>query len=556
MGLRLIPRTQSAHDAPLLIHRLLDTPLRQSPDQTIHYRDERTFTYKQLYERICRLAGALSKLGIGQGDTVAVMDWDSNRYLEAFFAVPMLGAVLHTINVRLSPEQMLYTINHAKDDVILVNADFLPLLDGFKDRMPSVKRVVLMRDAAHGDAMPETALELAGEYEALLDEAPAEHHFELFDENAMATVFYTTGTTGDPKGVYFSHRQLVLHTLGTLTALTAFRCQTNIDSGAVYMPITPMFHVHAWGFPYAMTLLGAKQIYPGRYEPAMLLRLLSEHDVTLSHCVPTILHMLVSSEAVKSVDLSRWAVIIGGSALPQGLCRAALELGINVYTGYGMSETCPVLTLANLKPNLLDLPLAEQVQWRCRTGLAVPLVQLELHDANGARQPHDGKSAGEVVVRTPWLTQGYLDDSERSEQLWRGGWLHTGDVATIDAEGYLQITDRIKDVIKTGGEWVSSLELENVLSKHEAVSEVAVVGVADERWGERPVAVVVPRIDLSGPVSEADLKALFAPLVEDGTLSSYAVPDRVLFRDQLPKTSVGKIDKKVLRQDVAQALAD
>jgi len=258
--------------------------------------------------------------------------------------------------------------------------------------------------------------------------------------------------------------------------------------------------------------------------------------------------MLVSSPAVKKLNPSGWKVIIGGSALPRGLCKAALELGINVYTGYGMSETCPLLTLAILKPHMLAWEEEEQVKMRCRTGLPVTNVLLEIFDANGRPLAHDGKTTGEVVVRTPWLTQGYLKDAEKSEALWEGGWLHTGDIGCIDKEGYLQITDRLKDVIKTGGEWISSLELEDIISRHPAVSEVAVIGVPDEKWGERPMALVVAKPDHKAKLTQEDIKTFVAKFASDGTIPKYGVPDRVMLIDALPKTSVGKMNKKEMRK--------
>jgi non-ribosomal peptide synthetase component E (peptide arylation enzyme) len=281
MQTRLIEPTPSAYGYPLLIKNLLDPPLRYAPNQEIVYRDKVRMNYRQLAERIHRLANALADLGVKPGQTVAVMDWDSHRYLECFFAVPMMGAVLHTINIRLSPEQLIYTINHAQDDVILVNSEFLPMLAAVRDQMTTVKKIILLNDEPQA---PETPVPLDGEYEALLAAAKTSYDFPDFDENTMATTFYTTGTTGMLKGVFFSHRQLVLHTYGILTGLSCYRCQSSLDTGDVYMPITPMFHVHAWGVPYVCTMLGLKQVYPGRYEPAMLLKLLVTEKVTFSHC--------------------------------------------------------------------------------------------------------------------------------------------------------------------------------------------------------------------------------------------------------------------------------
>ena len=536
-----IQRTPSAVEPPLVINRILEAGVQKAPEQTITYGD-RDFTYREFEERVHRLAGALAAQGIKPGDTVAVMDWDTNRYLEAFFAIPMMGAVLHTVNVRLSPEQVLYTINHAEDDAILVNSEFLPILEAIKDRIEPVKTYILLDDdgVKSSDALP-----LAGEYEELLAKAPARFEFPELDENTRATTFYTTGTTGLPKGVYFSHRQLVLHTFAGRSSMAGVG-QGRFNEDDVYMPITPMFHVHAWGIPYMATLMGVQQVYPGRYEPASLLKLLVTKKVTFSHCVPTIIQMLLQAEAAKSIDLSGWKVIIGGSALPKALAMGALERGIDIYTGYGMSETCPLLTLAQLTPELEKADLETQADYRTRTGRPVAMVQLRIVDAEMNDVPHDGKSQGEGVVRAPWLTQGYLHDKEKSEELWAGGWLHTGDVAVMSEDGWLKIVDRIKDVIKTGGEWVSSIDLEGMILQHAGVGECAVVGVPDEKWGERPVALVVK----NGDADEEGIKALMADYADKGIISRYGIPDRVIFVDELPRTSVGKLDKKKMRAEM------
>jgi len=536
-----IQRTPSAVEPPLVINRILEAGVQKAPAQTITYGD-RDFTYREFEERVHRLAGALAAQGIKPGDTVAVMDWDTNRYLEAFFAIPMMGAVLHTVNVRLSPEQVLYTINHAEDDAILVNSEFLPILEAVKDRIEPVKTYILLDDdgVKSSDALP-----IAGEYEDLLAKAPARYDFPELDENTRATTFYTTGTTGLPKGVYFSHRQLVLHTFAGRSSMAGVG-QGRFNEDDVYMPITPMFHVHAWGIPYMATLMGVQQVYPGRYEPASLLKLLVTKKVTFSHCVPTIIQMLLQAEAAKSIDLSGWKVIIGGSALPKALAMGALERGIDIYTGYGMSETCPLLTLAQLTPELEKADLETQADYRTRTGRPVAMVQLRIVDAEMNDVPHDGKSQGEVVVRAPWLTQGYLHDTEKSEELWAGGWLHTGDVAVMSEDGWLKIVDRIKDVIKTGGEWVSSIDLEGMILQHAGVGECAVVGVPDEKWGERPVALVVK----TGDADEEGIKALMADYADKGIISRYGIPDRVIFVDELPRTSVGKLDKKKMRAEM------
>jgi len=544
MALRTVPRTPSAYSYPLLIKNLLPAAVVHSPNQEIVYRDSFRYTYADFNKRVSKLANALTKLGVGPGDTVAVMDVDSHRYLECYFAIPMMGAVLHKVHIRLSPEQILYTINHAEDDVIIVNSMLLPLLEAIADKITTVKKFILISEDG---STPESKIAFSGEYNQLVEAENDRYDFPDFDENTMATTFYTSGTTGNPKGVYFSHRQLVLHTYGLLTAMGGFKSQANVNSGDVYMPLTPMFHVHAWGVPYLMTMIGAKQIYPGRYEPEMILKLVLKEKVTFSHCVPTIIHMLLNSPVIDKIDLSGWKVIIGGSALPKGLCQAALKHNINIYSAYGMSETCPLLTAAMLKPHMLDWPIEEQVGVRCRTGFAIPNVQLQIVDHEGNPMPHDGETTGEVVVRTPWLTQGYLKEPEKSEDLWRNGWLHTGDVGFIDKEGYLQITDRLKDIIKTGGEWISSLTLEDIVSQHEAVSESAVIGIKDEKWGERPMALVVLKEAFKGKVTEDDLKAYFMKFADDGTIPKYGVPEKIAIVETIAKTGVGKIDKKVLR---------
>ncbi|WP_029917369.1 fatty acid--CoA ligase [Pelobacter seleniigenes] len=538
---KLIQRTASAYAYPLLIKNLLQSPIVDDPLQEIVYRDQFRMTYAEFRQRICRLANALTEMGVQPGDTVAVMDWDSHRYLECFFAIPMIGAVMHTVNIRLSPEQVLYTIDHAEDDYLLVNEEFLPLLEQIKGRIDTVKSYVLLQD---GQQQPETTLSFVGEYEELLSAADDHFEFPDFDENTRATTFYSTGTTGMPKGVYFSHRQLVLHSLGAIAALGSVLDQGRVHQRDVYMPITPMFHVHAWGFPYMATTLGIKQVYPGRYTPDMLLKLVAKEEVTFSHCVPTILHLLINHPLFAQTDLSRWKVLIGGAALPKQMCKTALARGIDIYSGYGMSETCPILTIAHVTE--ADLSPDEETEIRCKTGRPLPLVDLRIVDEKLEDIPADGTSVGEIVVRAPWLTQGYLKDQRNSEALWRGGYLHTGDVANRDKNNYVKITDRIKDVIKIGGEWISSLEVEDLLCSHPAVAEAAVIGLPDSKWGEKPLALIVTKEDMA--VSEKELLAHIRGFIEKGMISKQIVLLKFKFVEAIDKTSVGKINKKVLRE--------
>ena len=538
--------TEETYRYQLNIQHLLFSARGAAPDQEIVYRDKVRYTYRDLMTRINRLGSALSSLGVKTGDTVSVLDYDSHRYLECYFAIPMMGAVLFTVNWRLSPEQIEYTINHSEASVIIAHEDFMPLLQPMRDRLKNVNKVVLITE---DNVRPVTGAGVDGEYEDLLSKASPQYEFPDVPEDTKATTFYTTGTTGLPKGVVFTHRQLVLHTMSIGIMLGCHETPMRFSSIDVYMPITPMFHVHAWGFPYLATLMGVKQVYPGKYEPEMLLKLILGEKVTISHCVPTILQMLVESPVAKKVDLTSWKVIIGGARLSRGLARSALDLGIRVMAGYGMSETCPVISVANLKTHMLSWDNEKKSEVLIRTGLPIPLVQVEIADSEGNFLPHDGESTGEIVIRSPWATEGYFKDPERSKELWRDGWLHTGDVAHIDPQGYIQITDRLKDVIKTGGEWISSLDLENTMSMHEAVSEAAAIGVPDLKWGERPLMLVTLKPEFIGDgVNEEVLRSFMKKCALDGRIPRYGIPDSYEIVDSIPKTSVGKIDKKALRK--------
>ena len=312
------------------------------------------------------------------------------------------------------------------------------------------------------------------------------------------------------------------------------------------MPLTPMFHVHAWGFPYVATMCNTKQVYIGKFEPEMVLKCFVKEKVTFSHCVPTILQMFVLHPATQNIDLSKWKVVIGGSALPEALAKSALQRGVDVITGYGMSETCPILSTVYMSPADAQNPDIDfQVKARTRSGTPAMLVDLRLLDESGNVAPHDGETIGEITARTPWLTQGYFNEPEKSEELWNDGWLHTGDVATMNVENSLKITDRIKDVIKSGGEWVSSIELENIIGKHEAVQEVAIVGIPDVKWGERPHAMIV--LKEGKTLSKEGVKDFMQTYVDDSTITPWSIPTSIDFAKAIPKTSVGKIDKKVIR---------
>ena len=551
-------QAQEAYGFPLIIKQLLNRAKIASKDQTISYADKVTYTYSEFFKRVNRLANVLKDMGLQAGDVVAVMDWDSHRYLEAYFAVPMSGMILQTVNVRLAEDKVLYTINHSKPKALLLNAEFEPMAKNYRHEAPSIEKIIWLDDAEYDEdtikaqqtSMPDY---VEGEYEAMLAAASDEFDFPDFDENTIATTFYTSGTTGDPKGVFFTHRQIVLQTLSSTLASALSAEGQGARYNDVYMPMTPLFHVHAWCWPYGATMIGLKQVYPGRYVSEVLVDLIEQHKVTLSHGVPTILQMLIKEMATRGRKFNGLKLSVGGSKLNEALAEAAIESGIEFISGFGMSESCPVLARMAFGDQTSTMTTTEQINYRCLSGSPIMLVSMELWDANGKSLPMDGESTGELVVRAPWLTQSYFKNPDAGDELWRGGWMHTQDIACITADGTLKITDRLKDVIKSGGEWVSSLEVENILSFHPCVAEVAVIGVADEKWGERPLALVVLKPDHTDIKAE-DILALGHQAVEKGYLPKYGVPSEIKFLVEMPKTSVGKLDKKKMRMMYAEKL--
>ena len=539
----LIPKTPSAYDYPLLIKNILFCPHAYNPEQEIVYQDSVRITYRDMRERVARLAAALIELGVKPGDTVAVLDWDSHRYLECYFAIPMIGAVLHMINNRLPPEQMIFTITQAEDKIILVNPEFLPILEQIKGRIDTVEYFVLL---ANAEEQFKTSLNIYTTYEELLTSAEPLTEFPDFDENTRATTFYTTGTTGMPKGVYFSHRQLVLHTLTMMSALAIPANKSRLHMEDVYMPITPMYHVHAWGIPFIATMLGVKQVYPGKYLPEMLLKLIVTEKVTYSHCVPTIVNMLLTDPASQNYDLSHWKVIIGGAALPRSIAIEAMKRGIDIYCGYGMSETCPVITVQHLSTKEQAIPIEERASILVRTGRPIGLVDLKVVGMDGKELSSDDKSTGEILARAPWFTQGYLKDALNSEKLWEGGWMHTQDVARRDATGSVRITDRIKDVIKVGGEWISSLEIEDILCLHPSIAEAAIIGYPHINWGEVPFALVI--LKAGETLEERALMKYVNEYIGMGLLPREVILLKIKFVEVIKKTGAGKIDKAELRR--------
>lgn len=541
MNIRKIETSGINNHVPLLIKNLYDYCTVLKPENQIKYR-EISYNYFEFKKRVQRYANLLKNLGLEGGEIIGVMDYDSHRYLESYFAVPMTGNILHTINWRLSPEQIVYTIKHAEDSVLIVNEDFLPVLEPYIDELKEIRHIIIAKDNLDLEDQP-TDFVIFGEYEELLSKQADSYNFEEFDEEAVATLFYTTGTTGDPKGVYFTHRQLVLHTYNLASSLgfvSSKACRMNTDD--VYLPLTPMFHVHAWGFPFLATAYSMKQVYIGKFEPAHFLETFRKEKPTFSHCVPTILNMVLNSEHAKDIDLSRWKVIIGGAAMTKNLAMSAMERGIDVIVGYGMSETCPVIGLTVLDP-ALDLSIEEEADWRIRTGVPPLLTNVRLVNDEGQEIKNDDSEQGEITVRAPWLTAGYYKRPEQSAELWEGGYLHTGDIATMNQHNSMKITDRIKDVIKSGGEWISSLQLEDLINHLVEVEEVAVIGVPDSRWDEKPYALI--KLKKEHTLTTQHIQEHMMQYVERNLLSKWAIPHYIEFVEEIPKTSVGKIDKKI-----------
>jgi len=534
----------AAYNSQLLLKYLLEHGVAWAPEQEIIYRDQVRYTYTQMYLRVLKLASALRRMNVGKGSVVGVIEWDSHRYLEMYFGVPGLGAVLHSINPKLAAENIIYTMQKAEDEVLIFNEDFLPLVKQIHERLGSVKKYIMISDKSETSDVQVVDVE----YEQMIKEVSPLDELPDLDENCQATLTFTSGTTGNPKGVCFTHRQLVLHTLSGWSSAAILGNYGGFDKHDVYMPLTPMFHAHAWGVPYWATLYGLKQVYPGKYDPEQIVNLVIDEKVTFSHCVPTIVQMAIDAAEKNGLDFGGWKIVTGGARLPKGLAISATKYGINITGGYGLSESCPFIVLANLKPFMEeDWDQERQLEVSVKTGFTMPLVKARVVTPKGQDVPPDGKTTGEIVLRCPWLATGYYKDPENSEKLWDGGWMHTGDVANVDEYGYLQIVDRLKDVIKSGGEWIVSMEIENMLSQHEDVKESALIGIPDEKWGERPLAIVAPQQGAHDRITADALKKHLMKFVSDGKIKKWAVPEHYVFVEELSKTSLGKIDKQKLR---------
>ena len=486
-------------------------------------------TFRALGDRVRQLAGALRHLGIRPGDRVGTLCWNTQEHIEAYYAVSSMGAVIHTLNLRLFPEQLAYVINHGGSSIIIADASLAPQLLCIADQLRAVERIIIVGDAA---GLPDHFLR----YEELLSAQPSNFAWPLIDERSAAAMCYTTGTTGDPKGVVYSHRSIYLHAIN-VCATWCIGMTVN-DRGLL---IVPMFHANGWGIPYATLLAGSDLLMPGPYlQPEPLCRMIGEFRPTFAAGVPTVLTGMFRHAEANNVDLSFFRVLLsGGAALPRSLAEGYLSrFNLRVIQGWGLTETSPVAAVAQPPRNC---PADEVVEWTTKTGRVIPGVELRLCDGETVL-PWDGKSVGEIEVRGPWITSSYYD--VESLDRFHDGWLRTGDMGVVDDCGYIQITDRAKDVIKSGGEWISSVELENAIIDHPEVLEAAVIGVPDEKWGERPLACVVSKSGTA--LSIASLRSHLASRV-----ARWWIPERWTFIIEVPKTSVGKFDKKVLRAQYA-----
>jgi len=506
-----------------------------------------TYNYGEWYKRCCRLAHALGSLGVKKGDRVASFALNNQRHLELYFGVPSMGAVLHTTNIRLSQEHLAYIINHAEDKVLFIDEDVYFLIEPIRDQLKTVKHYVIMSQSGK---MPQTSLSPVVLYDDLLKDFPDTYDFPFDrDENDPALICYTSATTGDPKGVVYSHRALVLHSYAAGVTLGA------MESDCV-MHVVPMFHANAWGAPFLSTGLGCKQVLPGRQilDMKALCKIISDEKVTFTCGVPTIwmmLHKYLEDGGEHDFSSLR-AVFSGGSAMPRHLMDTmSKKFGFTIVQAYGMTETTPLATAAIPKSYMMDLPDEKILDVKTTAGLLALGLEMKVENLEtGKEVKPDGKEMGEVCLKGPWIADEYYKDPERSKQTFRDGWLHTGDIATMDEEGYISLVDRTKDLIKSAGEWISSVDLENENMAQPKVMEAAVIGMPHEKWQERPLACVVPLPDHEGKITKDEIINFLKERV-----AKWWVPDDVVFIKEIPKTSVGKFDKKVLRKTVLPGLA-
>ncbi len=526
-------------DVPLLVNRILDHALVNHPEREIVSRlvegNIHRETYADAHLRSRKLSQALQSLGFKQGDVLATLAWNTHRHFEAWYAITGIGGVYHTLNPRLFAEQLSYIINHAGDKVIFTDLTFVPILEGIEKEIPNVKGFIIMTDAAH---MPETTLSNAHCYEDLIDDQSGDFNWVEVDERAPCGMCYTSGTTGNPKGVCYTHRSNVLHTLvGNSSDVMGLR---SVDS---LLPVVPLFHANAWGLAFGAPAVGAKIVNPGpNMDGESIYQLLTEEKVTFTAAVPTVWLMLMQHLETNNLDLPDLeTVVIGGSAVPRVMLeKFERDYGVSVKHAWGMTEMSPLGTIAAFKAGMEKMTFEEQMDIKVKQGRPPYLMEMKITDDDGNELPRDGKAFGHLMVRGPFVVGEYIK-GDGGEILDEDGFFDTGDVATIDPLGFMQITDRSKDVIKSGGEWISSIEIENIAVGHEKVQEAAVIGIAHPKWDERPLLVVI-----KNEGAEVTKEEILGYL--EGKIAKWWMPDDVVFVDEIPHTATGKIQKLTLRQ--------
>jgi fatty-acyl-CoA synthase len=526
---------------PLLVPRILERASTLFPRKEIVTRigeDTHRYTYLDLAQRVARLSNALSSLGLGVGDRVGTFGWNTYRHLEVYFAAPSMGAIVHTINIRLASEDIVYIINHAADKILLIDPDLAPIIEELAPRLESVEHFIIMT----GDLEFPTKLPSAHNYEDLLSQSSDQYTPIEMDEYAPMGLCYTSATTGRPKGVMYTHRGVHLHSMTECMVDTLGLCEQDR-----VMAIVPMFHANCWGLPYSCTMAGSTQVLPGvRPDPKTICQLIERERVTFSAGVPTIWVGVLDylEHSGESYDFSSLREIVsGGSAVPVSLIRAYREkLGIKLTHAYGTTEATPLISYNRLKTNLENLSPEEKLQLGGKQGMVVAGLEMKLVDEAGRELPWDGEERGELLFRGPWIAREYYNDP-RSAEAFIDGWYHSGDIASVDEEGYIRIADRVKDMVKSGGEWISSVDLEMAIIAHPGVLEAAVIAIPHSTWQERPLACVVPKAECRDSLDKAQI----LDFIRD-QFARWWLPDDVVFLDEIPKTSVGKFDKKVLRE--------
>jgi fatty-acyl-CoA synthase len=532
-------------NTPLLLTSFMQYAARYFPTKeivSVYSTGTFRYTYADWYKRTCQLAGALQSLGIKKGDRVASFSLNNHRHMELYFGVPCMGAVLHTLNIRLSAENLVYIINHAGDRILFIDEDVYFLLEPLKDQLKTIEKYVILSQSG---VMPQTTLSPVVLYDDLIRDFPETFDFPTDrDENEPCMICYTSATTGDPKGVVYSHRGLVMHSFATGVTL-------GVQETDCALHIVPMFHANAWGAPFACTMRGLKQVLPGRQilDMAMLCRMIADEKVTFSCGVPTIwimLHNYLESGGAHDFSSIRY-LFSGGSAMPRHLIESyEKKYGVLMAQGYGATETSPVVTLSLPKSYMDNMSVDEKIDIRATAGMPIPGLDVRLVNTETGKDVNmDGREMGEILVRGPWIASEYYKDPRQTALSFRDGWFHTGDIGTMSKEGYISLVDRTKDLIKSAGEWISSIDLENVIMGFSKVLEAAVISLPDEKWQERPLACVVPQPDAADNITKEEIQDYLKDKV-----AKWWIPDEIVLMKELPKTSVGKFDKKKLRETV------